>query len=64
MRMKEEKNKEVVLNLLNQIIEKADFDDEQHKREMIKQHKGSKAIGTSWMCFHLRVLKDLLTKGE
>ncbi len=64
MKMKEEKNKEIALSLLNQIIEKADFDDQQHKREMTKQHKSSKTIGVSWMCFHLRVLKDLLTKGE
>mgnify|MGYP001415839437 CR=1 FL=1 len=64
MKMKEEKNNKQAFSLLNQIIEKADFDDEQHKREMIKQHKSSKTIGMSWMCFHLRVLKDLLTKGE
>ena len=63
MKMKEEKNKDA-LGLLGQIIEKADYDDQQHKIKMIKIHKGSKALGMSWMCFHLRVLKRLLKEGE
>ncbi len=57
-------NKQIALDLLDMIIEKAYLEDEDHKKKMIAQHKGSKAIGTSWMCFHLETLKNVLKKGD
>lgn len=51
------------LSLLEQIIEKAHIEDSQHKAKMIKAHKGSQAVGESWTCFHLKILKQIL-KGE
>ena len=35
-----------------------------YKKKMIARHKGSKAVGISWMCFHLEVLKGLLEEGD
>ena len=48
--------------LLNQIIEKAELEDLEHKKNMIKNHKSSQAVGESWMLFHLKKLKDLLAR--
>ena len=42
------------------IIEKAHFEDLKFKNQMIKEHKATKAVGESWMCFHLKKLKELL----
>ena len=50
------------LKMLDQIIERARFDDLQYKKQMIKKHKASKAAGESWMIFHLNILKDLILK--
>jgi len=50
------------LKLLDQIMEKAMFDDEEHKKEMIAKHKASKTVGESWMIFHLKKLKELIQK--
>ena len=46
--------------MLDQIIEKAQFDDLQYKKQMIKQHEASKSVGESWMVFHLNELKKLI----
>jgi hypothetical protein len=63
--MTQEKNKkQTALDLLDMIIEKAYLEDEEHKKKMIARHKGSKAVGISWMCFHLEVLKGLLEEGD
>ena len=59
--MMDQKNKrKTALNLLNMIIEKAHFEDLKFKNQMIKEHKATKAVGESWMCFHLKKLKELL----
>ena len=50
------------LKLLNQIIEKAEIEDLEYKREMLEKHKASKSIGESWMLFHLKQLKELVEK--
>jgi hypothetical protein len=54
------KDKKQALDLLGQIIEKSEYDDSQHKKEMIEQHQGSKAIGESWMTFYLKRLRELM----
>ena len=45
------------------IFEKAYSEDLNFKKQMAEQHKASKAVGESWMCFHLKVLRELL-EGE
>jgi len=49
------------LNLLNQIIERAEEDDRVHKAAAIKNNKASQSIGESWMVFHLKALRDVLS---
>jgi hypothetical protein len=62
--MKDQKNKkQTALDLLDMIIEKAYDEDLRFKKDMIKRHKAMKAVGESWMCFHLKVLRGVL-KGE
>ena len=62
--MTEEKSKkQTALNLLDMIFEKAYSEDLNFKKQMAEQHKASKAVGESWMCFHLKVLRELL-EGE
>jgi hypothetical protein len=59
--MKDQKNKkQTALDLLDMIIEKAYYEDLRFKNQMIKKHKATKAVGESWMCFHLKKLKELL----
>ena len=53
-------NKKTALQLINQIIERAEEDDEFHKKNAIKAGKGSQALGESWMVFHLKALKGLI----
>lgn len=48
------------LKMLDQIIEKAQFDDLQYKKQMIEKHEASKSVGESWMVFHLNELKKLI----
>jgi len=53
-----------VSELLNQIIEVAEGEDLEHKKKMVEAHNAEKAIGESWMCFHLKRLKELLTENH
>ena len=46
--------------LLDQIIEKAALDDEEHKKQMLAQNKAQKTVGQSWMIFHLLELKKII----
>lgn len=48
------------LQMLDQIIEKAKFDDIEYKKIMIENHKASNTVGDSWMVFHLTELKKLI----
>lgn len=48
------------LELLSQIIEKAELDDLEHKKSALAKGQGEKAIGEDWMCFHLKKLKELI----
>ena len=36
------------LKMLDQIIEKARFDDLQYKKQMIQKHEASKSVGEKW----------------
>jgi hypothetical protein len=62
--MKASSEKKDSLRLLDQIIEAATEEDRIHKAEAISRSKASQSIGESWMCFHLKRLKELLEKGE
>ena len=57
------KNKEKVLNFLDQIIEKAEADDYEYKAAALAANKASQAIGESWMVFHLKALKELIKEN-
>ena len=48
-----------VLKLLDQIIEGAEIQDLEFKRQNIKT-KGSLTAGESWVVFHLKTLKEAL----
>jgi hypothetical protein len=50
------------LKVLDQIIERAKVDDLLYKKQMIENHEASKAVGESWMIFHLNILKKLIEK--
>tara|TARA_R100000005_G_C4911369_1_gene148888 strand:- start:485 stop:661 length:177 start_codon:yes stop_codon:yes gene_type:complete len=52
------------LDLLEQIIERAHYDDLLHKKKSIENHEASKAVGESWMLFHLKLLKELLENEQ
>ena len=56
------KNKEAALNLLDQILDEAKRQDEVHKLEAIKNHKGSEAVGKSWSVFYLEKLRELINE--
>ena len=52
------------IKLLDQIIEKAKLEDEDFKRKSIAEHKALRSIGESWMCCHLKALRELVLKGD
>ena len=58
------RNREAALDLLDQIIQNAKQKDETHKMTALKNHKASQAVGESWMVFHLKVLRELLSRGK
>ena len=47
-------------NLLDQMVEKAETDDENQKKLDIANGKGQRTVGESWMVFHLKNLKALI----
>jgi hypothetical protein len=49
-------------NLLDQIIEAAEFDDAILKEYWISKAQGEKAVGDSFVLFHLKILKKLLNE--
>lgn len=52
------------LELLNQIIDKAEEQDRHNKKLAIANHKACDAVAEGWMLFHLKCLKELLTKEK
>ena len=55
-------NTETANSLLDQIIEAAASDDEILKDYWISQGKGERAVGESFVIFHLKALKKLLNE--
>jgi|LUMV01.1.fsa_nt_gb hypothetical protein len=55
-----QKTIETALNLLDQLIQKAEEEDKLHKAAAIENNKACQAVGESWMVFHLKALKELL----
>jgi len=53
-------DKKKALELLGQIIEKAEQEDLAHKARAINCNKASQVVGESWMVFHLKALKGLI----
>lgn len=51
---------EIQIELLNQIIEEAERQDLEFKREMLTTHQAEKSIGESWLVHHLKALKSLI----
>ena len=60
--IKTNKNLEIANNLLDQIIEAAAQDDAYLKDYWISKAQGEKAVGDSFVLFHLKVLKKLLNE--
>ena len=58
------KNKEQALSLLEDLIEVSKNADELHKKQSIRDGKAVRAVGESWMLFHLRVLRNLINEEE
>jgi hypothetical protein len=54
------KSKNEALTLLSDLIGVAEKVDEDHKKKSIREGKAVRAIGDSWMLFHLRVLESLI----
>ena len=52
------------MQLLDQLIERAQVEDFRHKKESVAKGKGSQAIGEGFMVFHLKQLKNLLKKSK
>ena len=57
-------NKRQTLDLLDQIIEKAQQEDLDKKETLIKEGKLEQAVGESWMVFHLKTLKGLISDED
>ena len=53
-----------IIRLLDQIIEKAKEEDEEHKRRAISMHRASQSVGESWVLFHLKELRSLISENE
>ena len=53
-------NEKKTLELVGQIIEKAEQEDLAYKARVINSNKASQAVGESWMVFHLKALKELI----
>ena len=54
------KNKDKCLNVLEPMIEYAEEVDRLHKAKSLSEGKASKAVGESWLVFHLKLLKKLI----
>jgi hypothetical protein len=59
----EEEKLSNILNLLDQIIEQVAHEDGQSKKTAIAEHRGSQAVGESWMLFHLKILREIIEKN-
>ena len=57
------KNKEQILNLLDQIIDHEEALDERKRREAIYKMKFDKASGEGFSLHHLKILKNLIKDG-
>ena len=47
-------------DLIDEMLAEAKRLDEIHKKKMIREMKGEKAIGDSWLIFHLNTLRSLV----
>jgi hypothetical protein len=54
-------NKETALKLVEQMLEKAREEDERHREKATAEGKAADAVGESWMVFHLKTLKGLIS---
>ena len=52
------------VQLLDQIIEKAELEDKEFKRKSVAEHTALRSIGESWMCCQLKALRELVLKGD
>ena len=57
-------NKRETLELLEQIIERAQQEDFDERRELSRRGEVEKAVGESWMVFHLKILKGLISDED
>ena len=57
-------NKETAIELIDQMIERAEGEDQELKKKLIKENKATRVAGESWMVFHLKALKGLVASGD
>jgi len=56
--------KEQALKIVDDALIAADREDLQHKRKMIMEGKGEKAVGNSWLIFNLTNIRNLIEENE
>ena len=52
--------KKQALDLLSQLVEKAQEEDVKYKIWCLRNHKAQRSEGESFMCFHLKILEELV----
>ncbi len=57
-------HKELALNLVGQMLEIAQKQDAEFKKEMNAKHQSERAIGDSWLVFHLKTLQEVIVALE
>ena len=53
------KNSKQMVELIDQMIERAQEEDKIACNKLMKENKASQTVGESWWVFHLKVLKGL-----
>ena len=54
----------IATEMVNEMLQLARAQDEQHKVNAIANNNAEQAIGESWEIFHLKALKELLEENE
>ncbi len=55
-------NKEIALQIADQLIERAEKEDKEHRDEAIKNERYDQAVGESFNLFYLKLLREKITE--
>ena len=53
-------NKKAAIELIDQMIERAEREDAENCKKNLKNNKASQTVGQGWWPFHLKTLKSLV----